>query len=382
MLFTILTQKCIKMATFNERQFLDTVKRMNEISPALVSEHCAKNLLRETSLHCGYNKTQVFQYFNAICNGYVEDFSCVEFDVEGWKYILKYYIKNDMHPEGFSSFRKLLSKRKVTKEMCESHFDHVLSPILDISLLKTEMTIDSIEGWRWLLQTIINMAEGKETKITSIEGLLAFKKKGKETNKTIGDLRDDNINANVKIFKKDSYCRKKSNHPGKVNKKIRSRGINTPILQYSKEGTFLKSFNSIKEAVKSNAKFKVATILHCLYGYGKSAYGFRWVYRKRETAHPEISQPSKKETSFITEQKNKLHKRSLQSYSLVAYHLDKNKEIISSREIGKYATQKDACIKLDIKKCSLSNYLRGQRKSIRCKINGNKCLIGFMRIPI
>jgi len=49
------------------------------------------------------------------------------------------------------------------------------------------------------------------------------------------------------------------------------------IKQFSKEGTFIKTYNSIKEAASFN-KLNAANICHACKGDSKTAYNYRWSY--------------------------------------------------------------------------------------------------------
>lgn len=367
------------MEPFKETPFINTVKRMNELSPALISEHCAKNLIREAGMHCGYDKTQLLQYLDAVCNGFVEDFSSVEFDTAGWKAIYKYYINKDIYPELSSSLRELLSTRKATKVQFENSFNSILSQLMDASLLKTEIILDSVSGWRWLLQTIVNLAEGKGSARICIEKLRESVEIPKEPDKIKKRNNKQEDTTTENNFSQPKRAKsKRINNIRNDNKRIRHNRADYSILQYSKEGVLLARYNTIKDVTNSNITFKPGNIQYCLNGHGKTAYGFVWKYEI--TPANGVTQPLQEKETSITERKRcrRYHQKS-DAQPLVAYLLDQDKKIRFSKEIGRYATQQEACVKLGIKKGSLSNYLRGQRKSLRCRINGEKHHIGFIR---
>ena len=62
------------------------------------------------------------------------------------------------------------------------------------------------------------------------------------------------------------------------NKKI-SKANSKPILQYTKEGVFIKEWKSAMEAWKSNPKFDWANISSCCKGKLKSSAGYIWKYK-------------------------------------------------------------------------------------------------------
>lgn len=50
-----------------------------------------------------------------------------------------------------------------------------------------------------------------------------------------------------------------------------------PVVQYDKNGTRLKQYDSVSEAAKT-VGVKVGNISKCCNGKGKSAGGFKWLY--------------------------------------------------------------------------------------------------------
>lgn len=78
--------------------------------------------------------------------------------------------------------------------------------------------------------------------------------------------------------------RKGKNNPNfskKMSKELYEKllKINSkPICQYSKQGEFIKKFNSISEAAKELNMKSSSSIQNCLYGKAKTAYGYKWQY--------------------------------------------------------------------------------------------------------
>ncbi len=59
----------------------------------------------------------------------------------------------------------------------------------------------------------------------------------------------------------------------------RSITISKSVLQYDKQGNFIKEFNSAKEAVIAMGRPGSDDIGKCCRGIGKSAYGFIWKFK-------------------------------------------------------------------------------------------------------
>lgn len=86
----------------------------------------------------------------------------------------------------------------------------------------------------------------------------------------------------VKVEKSGNPTKKKK--PLKPKKRQKSRKpmdgdeLDAGVLQFSKEGKFVREFLSIREAVR-DLKINPKLILNCLKGESKIAGGFQWLYR-------------------------------------------------------------------------------------------------------
>jgi predicted GIY-YIG superfamily endonuclease len=76
----------------------------------------------------------------------------------------------------------------------------------------------------------------------------------------------DWVNSRIKAVKNTDYG-------------LRSLKFNKPILQFNKNGEFIKEFESIKVAQNEFTK-NGGNISMCLSGKTKTAYGFKWEYKK------------------------------------------------------------------------------------------------------
>ena len=113
-------------------------------------------------------------------------------------------------------------------------------------------------------------------------------------------------------------------------------------------------------------------------------------YVKDEKNYDKIKESKEKETSIVVEttipvkrlEKKKLEKSGKKvSECLVAYYLNKEKQLDKAREIGRYTSQQDACNSLCIKKSVLSNYLNGRKASVFfITPEGDKVRIGFEKV--
>lgn len=65
---------------------------------------------------------------------------------------------------------------------------------------------------------------------------------------------------------------------GKKNGAINGKKRSIPILQFSKDGTFIKEWPSLSEAQR---QLGISGIYGCLKGYHKHACGFVWRYKDR-----------------------------------------------------------------------------------------------------
>jgi hypothetical protein len=87
------------------------------------------------------------------------------------------------------------------------------------------------------------------------------------------------LKTGIKLSKE--HCLKISQ--GKLGKKQSQSFLDKkykPIIQLDKENNIINEFKSIEEAENSNPKFKRSNISCCLTNKSKTAYGFKWIYKK------------------------------------------------------------------------------------------------------
>ena len=75
------------------------------------------------------------------------------------------------------------------------------------------------------------------------------------------------------------WCTAKYNiHYGTAIDRI-SKKNGVKISQYSLDGTWIRDWNSSKEAIKSLGGSSLSSICNCLRGRSKSAFGYMWKYK-------------------------------------------------------------------------------------------------------
>lgn len=369
------------MTEFNETIFLNTVASMNKISPAFVSEPCAKNLLSLAGFQCGFSQSDVLRYIQKVGESLIEGFKDATFDAKGWNSLYSYVVKDGICPE--LQLTDFGNYKKKTADELELNFNNVISKWHNPSVLKQVFKIDSLYAWTWMLQTIISMAEGKIPEYITVAELLSrheVKKREKEARNT-GSRTDSSI---------------KSVSTRRPGGKFRCR---KSVGQYALNGTLIEIYSTPQEAADKNENFKKATILHCLNGHSHTAYGYKWqwVDESLKTETPIFSKLNKLPAttslaccqdfiepdieiignSDISYAEDDTPNNSNEHRVLVAFFLNDKKEIDFSRKIGMYKSQAEACLKLGINKGTLCNYMKGRKKSIWFHHDGKKTRIGF-----
>lgn len=355
------------MEEFNETIFLNTVSQMNKISPALVSEPCAKNLLSLAGFQCGYSQSDVLGYIQKVGESLIEGFTDASFDAKGWRSLYSYVVK-----DGICSELKLTDfgnyKKKAADEL-ESNFNNVISKWYNPSLLKAVFKVDSLYAWTWVLQTILSMAEGKTPEYISVDELLMRheNKKSKKKEKYL-ERETDIIPTKDKIHNRKQ---KSTNNPESLSKKGRSH---KPIFQYDLNRSLIAQYCSLQEVADKNPSYKKQNISYCINGHGKTAYGYIWSYEQ-------FSIQKEKLISRQNRPHSQTHATNNKVAMLIVYYLDKKKSLDYNREIGRYSSQSEVCQKLGINKSTLCNYLKGRKSSIWCRVKGEKVRIGIVMSP-
>lgn len=81
------------------------------------------------------------------------------------------------------------------------------------------------------------------------------------------------------IFSKVDFETKVANTNWKIREEKRIAKILKPVLQYDKQGNFIKEWSSAKEAVTAMGKPESSDIGRCCRGKAKSAFGFIWKFK-------------------------------------------------------------------------------------------------------
>lgn len=360
------------MAKFNETIFLNTVSQMNKVSPALVSEPCAKNLLSLAGFQCGYSQSDVIGYIQKVGESLIEGFTDASFDAKGWHSLYSNVVKDDICSE--LKLTDFGNYKKKTADELESNFNNVISKWYNPSLLKAIFKIDSLHAWTWMLHTILSMAEGKTPEYISVDKLLMIHET-KETKKKEkpSKQKTDIISTNDKI---PNRKQKSQNNPETCKDKSTSKRVRAhrPIFQYDLNRSLVAEYRSLLDAVDKNPSYKKGTISYCINGHGKTAYGYIWSYEKNFTKKEKLISRQNRTHSSTQAANNK-------ASMLIVYYLDKKKSLDYNREIGRYSSQSEVCQKLGINKSTLCNYLKGRKGSIWCRIKGEKVRIGIVMSP-
>ncbi len=114
-----------------------------------------------------------------------------------------------------------------------------------------------------------------ETKVANTD-YKAFQ--AKKVANTDYKARNANIDWKVRNANTD-YKTKVANTNWKIREEKRIVKVSKPILQYDKQGNFIKEWNSAKEASIAIGKPENSDIGRCCRGKGKTAHGFIWKFK-------------------------------------------------------------------------------------------------------
>lgn len=99
----------------------------------------------------------------------------------------------------------------------------------------------------------------------------------------INTIRDDNRASNLR------WCTRSENQLNQTTRKRKSNifinhpKMSKPVLQFTKDGTFIAEYQSINEAYRQT-KIQASNISQCCKGKIKSSGGFGWKYKETEVA--------------------------------------------------------------------------------------------------
>ena len=379
------------MKTFYENKFLAEVKRLNEICPARVSEQNAKDFIAHILRRCDYNKKEMIPYFKSIMEEYFPEIKNMTFDVEGWKKIYNFYIKQQ-------KLYKFGEKLKIGLSMAETQddFEYCFTTAAEVAgydgkLLLLEIRLDSI-GWRKIVDTLVQVAEKKGVVVPALP--VAEKKKVGRKKKEM-KIEDEKTMVDTPVAKEDKVPVSDANDfVAKDDKKETSskskRGYRQKVVRY-KDGLLVEEepFESIMDAERRTG-VNHSNITSCIKGRTKSAGGYEW----RKLEEVSVSEPpvvsvedaavSMIETTPDTQciEKEKLSvSNEVVGEMIVAYYLDKNKEIDRTQgPIGTFKSQKEVADRFGVSKSTISNYFRGEKESIRwTNEEGKKVKVGFVK---
>lgn len=377
--------------TFNETHFLASVKRLNELCPARVSEQNAKDFIAHILRRCDYNKKEMIPYFKSIMEEYFPEIKNMTFDVEGWKKIYNFYIKQQ-------KLYKFGEKLKIGLSMAETQddFEYCFTTAAEVAgydgkLLLLEIRLDSI-GWRKIVDTLVQVAEDKGVVVPALP--VAEKKKVGRKKKEM-KIEDEKTVVDTPVAKEDKTpVSDAKDFVAKVDKKETSfkskRGYRQKVVRY-KDGLLVEEepFESIMDAERRTG-VNHSNITSCIKGRTKSAGGYVW----KKLEEVSVSEPpvvsvedaavSMIETTPDTQciEKEKLSvSNEVVGEMIVAYYLDKNKEIDRTQgPIGTFKSQKEVADRFGVSKSTISNYFRGEKESIRwTNEEGKKVKVGFVK---
>lgn len=379
------------ISTFNETHFLASVKSLNEHCPARVSEQNAKDFITHILRRCDYNKEEMFHYLKSIMEEYFPEIKNRTFDVEGWKKIYNFYIKQ----QELYKFGELL-KIGLSMAETEEHFEYGFTTAAKVAgydgkLMLLEIRLDSI-GWRKIVDTLVQVAENKGVVVPALP--VAKKKKVGRKKKEM-KIEDEKTVVDTPVAKEDKTpVSDAKDFVAKVDKKETSskskRGYRQKVVRY-KDGLLVEEepFESIMDAERRTG-VNHSNITSCIKGRTKSAGGYVWkTLEEVSVSEPPVVSVEDAAVSMIETtpdtqciEKEKLSvSNEVVGEMIVAYYLDKNKEIDRTQgPIGTFKSQKEVADRFGVSKSTISNYFRGEKESIRwTNEEGKKVKVGFVK---
>ena len=375
---------------FNETHFLAEVKSLNEHCPARGTEQNTKGFIADILRRCDYNKKEMFSYLKSIMEEYFPEIKNRPFDVEGWKKIYNFYIKQ----QELYKFGELL-KIGLSMAETEEHFEYGFTTAAKVAgydgkLLLREIRLDSI-GWRKIVDTLVQVAEKKGVVVPALP--VAEKKVGRKKKEM--KIEDEKTVVDTPVAKEDKTpVSDAKDFVAKDDKKETSfkskRGYRQKVVRY-KDGLLVEEepFESIMDAERRTG-VNHSNITSCIKGRTKSAGGYEW----RKLEEVSVSEPpvvsvedaavsmieTTPDTQCIEKEKLSVSNEAV-GEMIVAYYLDKNKEIDRTQgPIGTFKSQKEVADRFGVSKSTISNYFRGEKESIRwTNEEGKKVKVGFVK---
>ena len=353
---------------FNSVEFNSYVRFIRENIKHVITNTKAKYVIRQAGMDRNFNVEDVYGYLHETTMEKYPEYM-MKLNKRDWRDIYDNYMDDDDLAPRLQEILDMNGGKKDNSFYRDSFFEIIREMGINPYIMKIDMSLDCF-GWLNTFKILVEKAE--ENPFSGDFGIKIFEKADKK--------------STVKAVKETLEPSK-----GKTGK---------PVGRYTKEDELIKVYSSVKDAVKelsseTGKDCKTANIYQAI-REGVTAYGFKWKYEMTVSETVEISEKmdSEMETSVESSHvstpvepateiiKEKLEKSGKKvSECLVAYYLDKEKQLDKDREIGRYTSQQDACNSLGIKKSVLSNYLNGRKASVFfITPEGDKVRIGFDKI--
>ena len=348
---------------FNPVEFNSYVKFVKETVKHVFSNTKSKNVICQAAKDYNYNVEDVYQYLHEITKETYPEYM-MKLNNRNWRKIYDSYMFDEELAPRLQEILDCTEGKEDDNFYRDSFFQVIKDMGVNPEIMKIDMALDTF-GWLWTLLLIVKKAE--ENPFT---GEFAVK---------------------IRVETETSKCKKTTvEKSSKGETPVKGRGKS--VVQYTKDDVLVRIYSSVKEAVEvlssgTGKDCKNANVYQAL-REGGSAYGYKWRYQ--EVSVSGTPETTTKEVLHVEEPvvatgkviKEKLDKTGVKvSEMLVAYYMDKNKEIDRTKEIGRFISQQDACNSLRINKGVLSNYLKGRKDSVFYNTeDGQKVRIGFERV--
>ena len=348
---------------FNPGEFNSYVKFVKETLKHVISNTKSKNVICQAAKDYNYHVEDVYQYLHQITKETYPEYM-MKLNNRNWRKIYESYMLDEELAPRLQEILDCSEEKEDDNFYRDSFFEVIKDMGINPEIMNIDMALDTF-GCFWTLLLIVKKAE--ENPFT---GKFAVK-----------------IRVETETSKSKKTTVEKSS---KEKTPVKCHGKS--VAQYTKDDVLVRIYSSVKEAVEvlstgTGKDCKNANVYQAL-RKGCSAYGYKWRYH--EVSVSGTPETNAKEVSHVKEPvaatgrviKEKLDKTGVKvSEMLVAYYMNKNKEIDKTKEIGRYISQQDACNSLSINKGVLSNYLKGRKESTFWNNeDGLKVRIGFEKV--